>query len=164
MNRRLLLLLTTMIASCSDTTAFSTVTYRGEIIPLSRTYLDFHEYRDDPNNLPREVHQKVAQLVRAAPVASQYPSRKAASGSLSHLKFPGYGYSLLGLDKPVALYSLEVPMAEEQRYLTFVERGGAWVLVDDFIWPNASGYIQWAEVQDERVRYYDEQKKMLREH
>src|SRR5215469_7990600 len=39
----------------AESEVFDHVTYLGHNIPLSRAYADFHEYRDDPNNLPKSV-------------------------------------------------------------------------------------------------------------
>jgi len=143
--------------------SFDSVAYRGETVHLSRSYSDFHEYRDDPNNLPENVHQRVAQLVREAPVASQYPTREAVFDALYGLMFPGYGYSAYALDRPVALYSLEVPTTDEQRFLTFVQREGAWVRVDDFLWNLSKGYINHAELKEDRLQYFNQKGQLLRE-
>jgi hypothetical protein len=162
MNKALLLLLGVAMAVQAEE-GFNTVEYQGETIQLARTYADFDEYKDDPDNLPPSTHQKVAQLVRSAPVATQYPTRKAASDALFHLMFPGYGLSMLGLKTPVALFSLEVPTANEDRFIAFVERSGAWVRVDDFLWPNAKGYIEHAELRQDKLVYVDRLGTVIRE-
>jgi hypothetical protein len=153
MKRLLVLFLGITMACQAADGAFDTVEYRGQTIPLSRSYADFHEYRDDPKNLPPEVRHKVAQLVREAPVSTQYPTRKAVEDALFQLTFPGYGYSMLALGKPVALYSLEIPTAHEERFLTFAQKDGSWTLVDDFLWPDGKGYIAYAELMNGHLVY-----------
>ena len=142
---------------------FDHVTYRGQMIPLSRVYADFHDYRDDPNNLPETVRIKVAKLVRTAPVAAAYPSRKAIDDALYALMFPGYGYSMLGLQEPVALYSLEIPFASEQRFILFTASNGVWKLEDDFVWPDVGGYIARAARQGDVILYYNQKGVVLRQ-
>jgi len=141
---------------------FDHVTYRGQVIPLSRVYADFHDYRDDPNNLPESVRIEVAELVRSAPVSSAYATRKAIDDALYNLMFPGYGFSMLGLGEPVALYSLEIPFASEQRFILFATSNGAWKLVDDFVWPDVSGYIVRAAREGDVIVYYNQKGVVLR--
>ena len=152
-----------MPGSSASPDAFSTVTYRGEVIPLARQYTDFHDYRDDDDNLPISQRARVADLVRSAPVPQSFSSRKEADDTFYYLMFPGYGYSLLQLQSPIALYSLEVPKAGEDRWFTVVQRGPRWVVIDDFIWPEKAGYIAAAEISDGKLQYLDRQRHVLRE-
>jgi len=78
--------------------------------------------------------------------------------------FPGYGYSVLALDQPVALYALEIPGAAQDRFLAYAPTNGEWVLIDDFIWPASSASIRSAEVGGDQVRYYDEKGALVRMH
>jgi hypothetical protein len=147
----------------SDSESFDSVLYRGETIPVSRTYVDFHDYRDDPDNLPRRVWAQVADLVKGAPVGRIYPKREDAFDALFKLMFPGYGYSAMMLNTPIALYSLEIPKAGEDRFIVYVPRNGSWVLLDDFIWPESKGYIESVEI-GVSVRYFDSKHVVLCEH
>jgi len=140
-----------------------TVTYRDATIQLSRTYLDFHDYRDDPNNLPPTEVPRVAQLVRSAPIPSTFASRKEADDTFFRLMFPGYGLSMLQLHDPVALYSIEVPQTGEDRWVVLIEKNGRWVVVDDFLWPVSSGYLNQATYENGRLTYFDRSGRMLRE-
>jgi hypothetical protein len=168
---RNVLLLSTLVAvftgcSMSDSAdspeAFSTVTYRGEIIPLSRQYADFHDYRDDVNNLPKSEHARVAALVKNAPVPESFASRKEADDAFLALMFPGYGFSWMQIGEPVALYSIEVPQTTEDRWLALVERDSRWVVVDDFIWNTDAGYIRKAEYVAGHLEYSDPAGNVLR--
>jgi hypothetical protein len=53
---------------------------------------------------------------------------------------------MLGLSDPVALFSLEIPGAGEDRFLLLAPHGGAWNLVDDFVWAENAGYIDHATI------------------
>ena len=141
----------------------STVTYRGEVVPLTRTYVDFREYKDDPKNLPPGEVPRVAQLVRSAPLPSSFASRREADDTFFKLMFPGYGLSMLQLHEPVALYSIEIPQMQEDRWVALVEKNGQWIVVDDFIWPVSAGSVRLAKYVDGRLTYLDRSGKVLRE-
>jgi hypothetical protein len=134
---------------------FNTVTYRGETIPLSRTYADFNAYKDDPENLPSEQIARVASLVKAAPVSPSFPSRAESMSSLTELMFPGYGFSAMNLREPVALFSIEIPRTDEQRYVAVTERGGSWTVVDDFVWPSTHGLLIKATISGDTIQYFN---------
>ena len=141
--------------------SFDTVTYQGEKIRLARQYTDFHDYRDDPENLPTEVRTRVAQLVRAAPISKEFATRKEMDDAIFKLMFPGYGLSMFQLREPLALYSLEIPQANEDRLLVFRQNGERWLAVDDFVWPQSAGYIQGVSYVNSRLRYKDREDNVL---
>ena len=143
--------------------SFGSITYRGEVITLAKVYADFHDYRDDPENLPASVLPKVARLVRTAPFPASFATRKEADDAAFKLMFPGYGLSMLQLHESVALYSVEVPGMGEDRWLVLKQAGQAWVLIDEFLWPQSAGYIQSATLENGRALYKDRDGKVLRE-
>jgi hypothetical protein len=142
--------------------SFDTVTYFGEVITLPRRYSDFHDYRDDPHNLPATEHARVARLVRAAPIKSAFPTREEANDAVFKLMFPGYGLSMFQLKEPIALYSIEVPRTNEDRVLVFKQEQEQWLLVDDFVWPLASGTIRAASYVNGRLQYRGQDGQVLR--
>jgi hypothetical protein len=149
------------IVACSPD-GLSSVEYRGETIRLAKTYPDFDTYKDDPQNLPLDEIPRVAALVKSAPVQHQFASREEAQNASLKLMFPGYGFSMLALDKPIALYAIEIPQLNEERYLTYEIRGGSWTLVDDFIWNSGAGLLDSAEYIDGQLRYYDSKGAVVR--
>jgi hypothetical protein len=152
----------TLLTGCASS-GVSSVTYLGEEIRLSRTYSDVDEYKEDENNLPAEVRAKVAELVRRAPVSPTYQSYNAAFEALSELMFPGYGFSALNFGQPIALFALEVPQMNEQRYIALQQEGSDWILVDDFLWSDANGFINSARVSAGRIHYMDHKGQIVRE-
>jgi hypothetical protein len=44
-----------------------------------------------------------------------------------------------------------------------MEKGGTWVVIDDFVWPVSKGYIDQAVVEGVRIRYLDRKGNALRE-
>lgn len=140
------------------------IDYQGESIRLARSYATFEEYRDDPHNLPESEIPRVAGLVKHAVIPAQHSTRQALEDYLFNtIMFPGYGLSLLQLNKPVALSALEVPQMAEDRWIAAVSHGGHWLVIDDFVWPMADGAINRAEYDGARLRYYDGAGTLLRE-
>lgn len=160
--KKVICVLSVLLAGCA-TPGMDAVAYLGEEIPLQRTYLDFDEYKGDENNLPTEQIPKVARLVRSAPIASSYPSRDAAFQALFDLMFPGYGFSAMNLGEPIALFAIEIPRMNEQRYLAFTQKGSAWVLIEDFTWPDAQGFISAAVFGNGGIQYLGHKGQVVRE-
>ena len=142
----------------------SKIKYQGETIKLSERYPDMGAYEDDPNNLPSEEIDRIAGLIKSAAIPQSFRTREQAGEYLySEIKFPGYGLSLMQLDKPLALFSIEIPKKDEDRWIAIVQQGGKWVVVDDFVWPTAKGFINRAAAESSRVRYFDRNGNLLRE-
>lgn len=112
------------ILGCSPE-GLGSVNYRGETIRLAKTYPDFDAYKDDPQNLSVEEIPRVASLVKTAPVQQRSTSREEAQDASLKLMFPGYGFSMLALDRPIALYAIEIPQMNEERYLAYENKGGS---------------------------------------
>jgi hypothetical protein len=152
------------LSGCAYDPGIREVTYQGQTIPLSQRYPDFEAYKDDPKNLPAGELDRIAGLVKGAVIPQQFATREQANDYLfDEVMFPGYGFSLMQLDKPVALYSIEVPQMDEDRWITIFEKDGMWVVIDDFVWPVSKGYIDQAVVEDARIRYLDRKGSTLRE-
>jgi hypothetical protein len=153
-----------MLSGVAYGQAISKVTYQGQTIKLAHRYPDFDAYKDDPENLTAAEIERVAALVRGAVIPQQFKTREQAGEYLySEIMFPGYGLSLMQLDKPVALFSVEIPQMDADRWITMVQKDDKWVVIDDFEWPTSKGYIQQAVVEDSRIRYLDRKGNTLRE-
>jgi hypothetical protein len=77
--------------------------------------------------------------------------------------FPGYGLSWLALGRPVAIFAVEIPRTGDQRYFTYAEKGGKWVLIDDFVWRSPDRLIEWAELSEDTIRYFYADGSLVRE-
>ena len=66
-----------------------TIDYRGERIKLSHRYDDFSTYKNDPNNIDASETARVQQLVRQAPIASEFADRIAFAQATTNIAFPG---------------------------------------------------------------------------
>src|ERR1700744_4599813 len=65
--------------------------YRGESIRLSRRYLDYEQYKADPDNIHPDEIARVQRLVKTSPIGEGYPDRKSLFRALAEIPFPGYG-------------------------------------------------------------------------
>lgn len=114
-----------------------TIEYRGEKIRLSKKYLDYDDYKNDPENLhPSEV-ERVQTIMRTTRLPLEYADRSAAIHAIFELKFPGYGEGSAGgahLKDGSRLWvsSVEIPRSDEERCFTFLETRTKCYLLDDF--------------------------------
>ena len=127
------------------------IEYRGERIKLSRSYADYDEYKNDPENIRPSERSRVQHLVKTAPVASSYPDQMSLYQSLGKLAFPGYGSGNLARTRQsdgteLLAYGIEIPGTGQDRYLVFRSSGLAFGLVDDFV---AASVLGPASVKDE---------------
>ena len=98
-----------------------------------------------------------------APLLAAHAGRSATFQALVDLMFPGYGFGAMNLGEPVALFAVEIPKMNEQRYLSFVQNGDSWVLREDFDWPDAKGFINAALITDDRIQYLTHCGEVVRE-
>ena len=120
---------------------FNTIEYHGQTVKLSRSYLEYDDYKNDPNNLAAEEVPRVQQLVKSAPIAKRLSSREEMIRAALDLVFPGYGLSSSGTGpqqdgSALELLSIEIPQAESSRILLFRGQNGTYDLVDDFVQPD----------------------------
>lgn len=118
---------------------FSTVDYMGNRISLSRAYVDFDEYKDDPKNLPRQSIRRAESIMRSVPFGPNFANTAALSQELDRIQFPGYGSfyaNQLGgrLDPSLELVYIEIPGGKLNRYFA-LERAenGTLRVVADFV-------------------------------
>jgi|HubBroStandDraft_1064217.scaffolds.fasta_scaffold140590_2 hypothetical protein len=114
----------------------STVDYRGEHIRLTRYYLDYDDYKNDPNNIDPSETTRVQNMIIEAPIARSFKTKREASQAVGEISFPGYGSGGIsgetGMDDPVIGFSIEIPRSEKSRYFTFRKTVDGYVLIDDF--------------------------------
>lgn len=115
----------------------SSIDYRGQKIRLTKLYLDYDDYKNDPANIDPSETERVQRLVSEAPMARSFSSRKEAVEAVFDVKFPGYGAGgfggPIGEDGTLNGFSVEIPRADKNRYFIFRNIRGNYVLIDDFI-------------------------------
>ena len=121
----------------------SYVEYRGEKIKLTKFYLDYDDYKNDPDNIASSETLRVQRMVSGAPIARSFPGRKEAVDAVFEIKFPGYGAGGVGPlqngDGALNGISVEIPRSGKDRYFIFQIVRGSYKLVDDFIPSEDSG-------------------------
>lgn len=129
--RTALLALLVGLLACSRV---ASIEYRGEEIKLSRSYFDYDDYKNDPNNIHPSEIGRVQRLVRSAPAGQGFGQWGDVSRSALEVTFPGYGSGSLKSDWPsLRAFSIEVPQAEEDRIIVFRAEDGGWRRIDDFL-------------------------------
>lgn len=141
--KRILLILGALIVVATGWMALrrhipSEMDYQGQKIKLSKYYLSYEDYKDDPENIDPSENGRVERLVSGAPIGSRFEDRKELVHAIWGIKFPGYGLGALGEHAEqdgsvLALYEVEIPRAAKNRYFTFEGRNHTYVLIDDFV-------------------------------
>src|SRR5258708_38657719 len=72
----------------------SDIEYQGEKIKLTKYYLSFEDYKDDPDNIDPSENKHVERLVTEAPLGHHFACRKEFAGALVGVKFPCHGLCL----------------------------------------------------------------------
>ena len=139
------LLLTFGLASCSP--GFNEIEYQGQKIKLSKSYSDYDDYKNDPENIHSSETTRVQHLVMNAPIADIFKNRLEAGKAIGQIAFPGYGSSgFRGQQQPdgsvLVGFSVEIPRAGKERYFVFHEQDGLCKLIDDFIYSETPGLLQ----------------------
>lgn len=152
-----LLLATLILVSVTVAWAFvrrilpSSIEYRGQKIKLTKFYLNYDEYKNDPDNIDPSEIERVQRLVSEAPIAHSFANRKEASLAVFEVKFPGYAAGGFGgpiseNDGSLNGFLIEIPRSDKARYFIFRKTNGNYVLIDDFI---ASGTLELQTVREE---------------
>lgn len=136
----------------------SYIDYQGQKIKLTKFYLSYEDYKDDPDNLDPSEYAHVQQLVSSAPIARSFSDRRAAVEAVSEITFPGYGAGGFGGDIQRTEGSLnglcvEIPRTDKSRYFIFRNVHGTYLLVDDFIESGASAIETMREEKGKLIYY-----------
>jgi hypothetical protein len=112
------------------------IEYRGERIKLARSYSDYDEYKNDPDNVDPSEIPRVQQLVKSAPVARSFKTWNEATRAIADVAFPGYGMGSMKSDwATLRAFAIEIPYANQERVFVLKPQGSGWTLVGDFIGP-----------------------------
>jgi len=119
------------------------IDYRGEKIKLTKAYANYHDYKNDPENIDPSETERVQRLVLGAPIAKTFGSRLEASKAIGQIAFPGYGsggfVEQSQADGTVLMgFFVEVPRASQDRYFVFQGKDGVYTLVDEFVRPDTA--------------------------
>jgi hypothetical protein len=141
----ILFLVTLGLTGCAR--ASNEIEYRGQKIRLSKSFVDYDDYKNDPTNIHPSETVRVQRLVMDAPIARTFKNRLEASKAIGEIAFPGYGSGGFNaqqhVDGSILMgFSVEIPRAGKERYLVFHEKEGLCKLIDDFVYPETPGLLQ----------------------
>jgi hypothetical protein len=146
--------------------------YRGEKIRLSKKYVDYDDYKNDPANLAASEVPRVEKLMTDAQVGPDFADWPDVAHQLMNIKFPGYGMgsdeSVVVAGREFAVRSIEIPQVAKERYFVIEKlAGGRFRLADDFVAPRDPGSafapISSVRLVDDKLVYADRNGKVVRE-
>jgi len=137
--------------------ATNEIDYRGEKIKLTKSYSDFDDYKNDPENIDPAETARVQRLVMEAPIEREFNSLLDASKAVGEIAFPGYGSGGFAQQPQpdgsiLTGFSVEIPRAEKDRCFTFRGKNGKYRLIDDFVLSEAP-YI-WRVTEEDGTLVY----------
>jgi hypothetical protein len=148
------------------------IDYRGEKIQLSKKYVDYDDYKNDPTNLAASEIPRVEKLMTDAQVGPDFADWREVSHQLSNIKFPGYGMwrgdDVVAAGREFAVQLMEIPQVAKERYFVLEKlAGGKYRLADDFVAQrdprSAFPRIFIIHLVDQRLVYEDRNGKVVRE-
>ncbi len=71
--------------------ASDSLEYRGEQFKLTKSYSDYHDYKDDPDHINPSENIRVERAVTRAKVSAGALTRVEMVREVFDLRFPGYG-------------------------------------------------------------------------
>ncbi|MFK4385838.1 hypothetical protein ACVWYQ_006137 [Bradyrhizobium sp. USDA 3397] len=145
--------------------------YRGEKIRLSKKYVDYDDYKNDPANLAASEIPRVEKLMTDAKVGPDFADWHDVARQLSNIKFPGYGMGsdddVVAVGREFAVRFMEIPQVAKERYFVLEKlEGGRFRLADDFVAPRDPGSafarISSIRLADDRLIYADRNGRVVR--
>lgn len=119
--------------------AVEVLQYQGQRFDLAKSYADFRDYKDDPENLTPAQIRRAELLMRSVKFGPRFKSLDEVDAALARLEFPGYGRfyaNQLGahIDPKLELVYVEVPARGLNRYMALERQADESLLVvDDFV-------------------------------
>jgi hypothetical protein len=146
--------------------------YRGEKIRLTKKYVDYDDYKNDPDNLAPSEIARVEQMMTQARIGPDFADRKEFVHQVMQIKFPGYGAwggpRVAAAERQFQVEAIEIPQLDKDRYFVAeMKPGGSLRMVDDFVIAHKAGSpfaaISFIRLVDERLVYSDRAGTIVRE-
>ena len=148
------------------------IDYRGEKIRLAKKYVDYDDYKNDPENLASSEIPRVEMMMTEARIGPAFTNRKDFIDQAFAIKFPGYGMGpapkVVADAREFIVEVIEIPQVSKDRYLVAEKLAdGTLQLVDDFVIRHgpASAYsvIRSIRLVDDRLVYLNRESGIARE-
>ncbi len=144
------------------------IDYQGNEIKLTKLYGDYHDYKNDPDNIDPSENENVEALMRGATIPDAFPNRDAMDKAISDLKFPGYGSMSSGrMHQPdgsiLSIQSVEIPRCNSDRMFVFSvnERTDEYKLLDDFVYDTSKTLINDVRRDGHNLVYLNPKKEVV---
>lgn len=148
------------------------IDYRGEKIRLSKKYVDYDDYKNDPANLAASEIPRIERLMTDARVGPDFADWRDTAHQVSDIKFPGYGMAsgddVVAAGREFSVRSIEIPQVAKERYFVLEKlAGGTFRLADDFVAQRDPGSafapISSIRLVDDRLVYTNRKGSIVRE-
>jgi hypothetical protein len=149
------------------------IPYRGEAIRLSKKYVEYDDYKNDPNNLALSEIPRVERMMTETRIGPDFADWKDFVKQVFQIKFPGYGLGpgpkVVAADREFMVEVIEIPQVAKDRYFVLEKiAGGALRLIDDFVISNDPSLGSFSAISsirlvDDRLVYADRNAKVVRE-
>ena len=118
--------------------SFNSVQYQGERFELRHSYSNFHDYKDDPNNLSESERRRADLLVRRASFGPHFKDSESVDRALDALSFPGFSWFYANQSaRPgvmLEFVSVEFPGGRLNRYFALEKSAdGSFSVLKDFV-------------------------------
>ena len=146
--------------------------YHGEEIRLTKKYVDYDDYKNDPGNVAPSEVPRVERMMTEARIGPDFANWKAFIDQAFAIKFPGYGMGpgpkVAAAGREFIVEVIEIPQVAKDRYFVLEKMpDGMLRLVDDFVTshPNRSAFwaISSIRLVNDRLVYADRDFKVVRE-
>jgi hypothetical protein len=151
---------------------FAEIEYRGETFALSKKYIDYDVYKNDPKNLADTEVPRIERMMTETPIGPEFRDWSDFTGQVFALKFPGYGMipgpQVAADIRQFRAEIIEIPRVAKDRCFVVEEiPNGRFRLIDDFVIRSnrSSGYssVRAIRVEDDKLIYTDKDSAVVRE-
>jgi hypothetical protein len=153
-----------------NTIAGDTIIYQGQQFKMSRSYAEYDDYKDDPNNLDTNDLGRIERTMELVKIPASFKGSDDFIHFIFDLKFPGYGVGGIGASiqtddgSTFDAESVEIPQMDKERVLVVrQEPGGDLKLVDDFVCEESgTNSIGRVRLEHRQLEYFDQRGKIFR--
>jgi hypothetical protein len=144
------------------------IRYLGQEFNMRKAYRSYEDFKDDPNNLATNVLARIEKTIRTAPFPSAFQNDGEVARAVLQLRFPGYGCGGRGAfpqtdGTTCALFSVEIPMTDRERYFVSRTSTNGAVIIDDFVLGLGTNEIKKVQINGPRIQYFNAQGAVLRD-
>lgn len=142
----------------------NTIEYYGQQFKMSRSYAEYDDYKDDPNNLDTNELPRIERTMESVKVPTSFKDRNAFFDFIGlDLVFPGYGWGGIGTSiqtddgSTFDAESVEIPQVNKERVIVVRnEMSGELKLADDFVFENnETNSISRVRLEHGQLEYFD---------